>query len=426
MLDDRKPRRSRDRRGVAARAQASPSGGAHALAGRGYPDLVSAGATLAFRSLFAPSVLALRWLLPRPATAGAPAAPVGPRSTGLRLKVAADELFFAIEMLSAPVVAPAEHRRLRDEVARALALYEERGWLDRPPTYHRPPAPLVEPAVRARRAWGHDFQHLVFASGYEPHAGEPGRERWLARVANRTAHAWVLEHPGAARPWLVCVPGYRMGHPHVDFAGFPVRWVHRHLGLNVAIPVLPLHGPRADGARSGDGFLTGDYVDTVHLQAQAVWDVRRLLGWVRARGPAAGLYGISLGGCTTALVASLEDDLACAIAGIPATCFLGVTRWNIPPPVLRVAEQLGVAWSEVARLLRVVSPLALAPRVGRDRRFIYAASADRLVPPDGVQALWEHWERPRLEWYEGSHLSFRLESKVRALVHEALARSGLA
>jgi hypothetical protein len=39
-----------------------------------------------------------------------------------------------------------------------------------------------------------------------------------------------------------------------DFTGFPAAWFHHELGLNVAFPVLPLHGPRKMGIRTGDGF----------------------------------------------------------------------------------------------------------------------------------------------------------------------------
>jgi len=35
--------------------------------------------------------------------------------------------------------------------------------------------------------------------------------------------------------------------------------------------------------------------------------------------------------------------------------------------------------------------------------------------------LWEHWEQPEICWYEGSHLSFPLESKVTDFVTDALA-----
>ena len=43
----------------------------------------------------------------------------------------------------------------------------------------------------------------------------------------------------------------------------------------------------------------------------------------------------------------------------------------------------------------MVSPLALEPRVAEERRYLYAAVADRLVPADQVYDLWRHWTSPR-------------------------------
>ena len=108
----------------------------------------------------------------------------------------------------------------------------------------------------------------------------------------------------------------------VNEDGFRARWLHHELGLNVAIPVMPLHGPRTIGRRSGDGYVSGNFIDVVHAQAQAASEVRALVHWLRRRGaPAVGLYGISLGAYTAALVAALEPKLDCVIAGIPAVDF---------------------------------------------------------------------------------------------------------
>jgi hypothetical protein len=341
-------------------------------------------------------------------------------------KIALDELFLSTEIASAPVVPLRERGRVAREVAAALELYEARGWLLDPVAYHvDPPRPQSARVDRFASLFG-PYQHLRFASGYEPHPGEPGRERWLSYLPNRSAHAWLLEHPGPPRPWLVCIPGYRMGTPAVDFTGFRARWLHLELGLNVAIPVLPFHGPRRVGRRGGDGFLTGDFLDTVHAQAQAVWDVRRLIEWLRAqRTPAVGVYGVSLGGYTAALVASLEAELRCAIAGNPATDFLRLMRSHLPPAILRLAEGLGFPFANLQHVLRVISPLAMPPRVPHERRFLYAGRADRLAPPDHARDLWRHWEQPRLDWYDGSHVSFLWERKVQDLLEWALRNSGL-
>lgn len=382
------------------------------------------GLELALRSEAAPLVFGLRWLDGR--RAEATDVPPPGRSARLWAKVALDEIFFATEVVSAVLISLEEHGRLVRELDAALELYEERGWLEDPTGFHGDPPPVVEATLQdVRASWG-TWRHLRFESGYEPHPGEPGRERWLDQPENRTAHAWLLEHSGPERPWLVCVPGYRMGHPAVDFTGFRARWLHETLGLNVAIPVLPLHGPRRVGRRGGDGFLTGNFVDTVHAQAQAVWDVRRLVEWLGRQGaPALGLYGVSLGGYTTALLATLEAELACVIAGIPAADFLRLVRTHTPSFLLATAERLGLRFERIGRLLRVISPLALPPRVPLERRYLYAGTSDRLASPDHARDLWQHWGRPRLAWYQGGHVSFLWEREVRELLLEALGASGL-
>jgi hypothetical protein len=380
---------------------------------------------LVLRSVLTPGVLAARWagLIQVPKVADVPRARL---SFGLATKMALDELFFLTEAFSLRLVSVRDRSRIATELGAALELYAVRGFLDAPASYHPEPPVLAPTELRAAKSRGLRYQHLTFPSEYAPHAGEPGRERWLGYKRNHTAHAWLLRHPGPPRPWLVCVHGYRMGFPLADFTGFPAAWFHHELGLNVAFPVLPLHGPRKMGIRTGDGFLSGDYLDTIHLQAQAIWDIRRFLKWLRAEdGTPIGVYGLSLGGYTATLLAAFEPDLACAIAGIPATDYVGLTRWVLPAWLLRLAEHAGVSLDRVEQLVRVISPLAFAPKVAWDRRFLYAATADRLVPPATVQALWEHWDRPRLDWYEGSHTSFGWETTVRGLLADALARAGM-
>jgi len=345
----------------------------------------------------------------------------------LSAEVAADEAMLALVLPFLPVPGQGDAARINAEMSAARELFEEKGWLEKPAGYHNLPPPLESPTLRAAHVRGTDYEQLSFESGFEPHADEPGRDRWLSYRANRTARAWVLRHRDANRPWLVCIHGYQMGHAGIDLLAFPPDWLHHGLGLNLAIPVLPLHGARKIGRRSGDGFLAGDILDCAHAEAQAMWDIRRILGWIRAQSESKiGVFGLSLGGYNAALLSTLDDDLACTIAGIPLV--------DIPSAMIRhgLLSAIGNRGSEnldadrMAEIMGVVSPLALTPQLPLERRFVFAAVADQLVPVEQAVRLWEHWDRPRIEWYQGAHMTFRAHPSVRLLIEEGLRSAALA
>ncbi len=161
-------------------------------------------------------------------------------------------------------------------------MFRARGWLDDPASYHVHPPPLPRQDVTLRKARSGAIRYTVmsFDSGYEPHPGEPGRERWLSDRENRTAYVWMLRHD-EPRPWLVCVHGAAMGQATADLRVFRAAWLHTMLGLNVALPIQPRHGPRRAGLPIGVGFPDQDLMDNVHAVAQSIWDIRRLLHWIR-------------------------------------------------------------------------------------------------------------------------------------------------
>ncbi len=328
------------------------------------------------------------------------------------------------------VPSPSVLRRVHSEAHAARELFESEGWLADPESYHETPGSPDEVLIAERislaagQALG--FQHLAMASGYSPHPRLPGRARWLEQEANRTAHAWVLEHPGAPRPWLVCVHGFGMGSPTIDLVGFRARWLHEKLGLNLAFACLPLHGPRGEGRLSGSGLLSPDYLNIIHMFTQSIWDVRRVLAWVRGRDPrGVGLYGLSLGAHVASVVAGLEQNLACVIAGIPAVDFPNLARDNESWVMRRTDREFHVDWADLRGLTHVVSPLSHEPRLERERRFIFAGLADCMARPDQARALWRHWDRPEIHWYPGSHIGFAWRRDVRDFVESALRRSQL-
>jgi pimeloyl-ACP methyl ester carboxylesterase len=347
---------------------------------------------------------------------------------GLAAQVLLDEVLMAA--MKNPRLFPSEDDYVRAgrDVAAAHEMWSERGWLDDPESYHQNPDVPMGCMVARERALNVGYERLTFPSTYEPHNGEPGRDRWLGYEANRTAHAWVVRSRQPGRPWLVCVHGWGMGSPMMDLRAFRARRLSRELGLNLLVPVLPLHGPRQKpGANGGEGFMTIDLVDALHGFAQAAWDIRSAIRWIRFHEPDAqvGIYGLSLGGYTSALTASLEDGLACVIAGIPATDIVDLYRRHSPPKVRRKALDAGALGPKAVAVHRVVSPLVLEPKPERDRRFLFAGIGDRMSTSRQARRLWEHWDRPRIEWYSGGHVGFFFAGRISRFVEDALAESGL-
>ncbi|MCP4035880.1 MAG: alpha/beta hydrolase [bacterium] len=356
---------------------------------------------------------------------GVPAADSGAKFSA---QVAVDEALVGATLLTIPIPDENDPARIEHEVAAATELFEARGWLEKSEEYHRIPLPLevpyFEPASTRTLRGRVEFESLRFESEYEPLSDEPGCDRWLGYVANRTAGAHVLRHPGPPRPWIVCIHGYQLGQAFKDFAAFDPRVFHQQLGFNMLLPTLPLHGFRKAGRYSGDGFLSGDVLDSIHAVSQGIWDIRRLISWVRTQdAPSIGVYGQSLGGFMTSLLTGLEPGLDFAIAGIPMTD-LSSTFWHhLPDHVVRRFLDVGLTRERLDKITRVVSPLELPPKVPHAGRAIFGGVGDRLVAPRQVRDLVRHWDDPAVAWYQGSHLTFVFDPGVRELIVSAARRS---
>lgn len=347
--------------------------------------------------------------------------PVARPNIAVARQVFHDELVLLGMRMFMPVGEPYAVERVDREVTDALAFYRAHGWSDDPEDFFAAPPALTDVMSRPFTIRGQDMLRLGFDSGYAPSPGEPGRERWLGYTANRREHALLLLHR-EPRPWVVCVHGAMMGRGSVDLRLFRARHLHEVLGLNVLLPVLPLHGPRKN---RGAAFPGQDLMDDVHAAAQAVWDIRRLISWIRARQPDAriGLNGMSLGGYVSALVASVEDGLTCAVLGVPVADLIEVLGGHGGLPDDDPRKQ---TMQRALPIGRMVSPLSLTPKVPKKGRFIYGGLADRLVNPrDQVMKLWQHWEKPEIIWYHGAHTGFFRSRPVQNFVDAALMQSGL-
>lgn len=291
-----------------------------------------------------------------------------------------------------------------------------------------PPDPVEAPQdaelrpMHARHASG---ERLRFASRYRVPPGAGDAPRWLSHAANARCEALVFRQHQTEHHWLVGIHGYRMGPDWLDTALFPPRLLMQQLGCNLMLPVLPLHGARKAGWRTGDYYMDGDPLNLVYAQSQALSDLRHLLAWIRDVDPEAriGVIGYSLGGLNAALLAGCEPELDFVVAGIPLVDPAAVV-WPAMPQSCRTRfAACGVDGGRYADLLRCISPLARPVLLPVARLAIFAGAADCIVPPDQPLRLSRHWGVP-VHWYTGGHLTFRNEPVVMNSLHDVAGAAG--
>ena len=334
---------------------------------------------------------------------------------------ATDELFLNAVRAMTSKTASLEIGRVIAETYSALDIYRRDGRLASPAAFHVTPPPM-DPQISSITFAGAPWKRLVGREAWIPPADSPGSARWLAYPGGQKPVVHVLRHP-EPRPWLVMVHGAYMGELRIDTRIFDVQTLHHKLGLNIAMPTLPLHGERKATSGLSRSLPSLDTMDNLHGLTQAVYEIRSLLAWIRQQEPGAkiGLYGVSLGSYVSALAAGLEEPLDLLLAGIPAVDFNAVFLGQTPASV-RKTQWFHAFHEAVVELNQQLLPLTATPATPLNRRYIYAARGDRVLPAQEQSLkLWEHWGRPRTFWFDGAHVPQVRNKRVRQFVAEAAA-----
>lgn len=314
-----------------------------------------------------------------------------------------------------------ELSRARQELDEALSILEANDCLEEPASFHVSPPPIGDLVAKDEGFGPVRFETLEFESGYQTLAPLPGTKRWHAMEANGRGHAYLLRHRDGPRPWVVNLHPFGGGMP-VDFLFMRALRLHRRLGFNVLHPVFPLHGRRRpDPVDPQCAILTFDFLNTIHFFSQAIWDVRRLLGWVRSQGATSvSLHGMSLGAYMATLVAGLEE-VDRVVVGLGAADLPAAMLFRLGARQRHTLEEYGLFGPPVEALHRVISPVSLGCVVPRERRFIYGGVVDRFAP-GGTYQIWKQWEEPDVHWYAGGHMAGFGFPSVWRYVYDALTR----
>lgn len=255
------------------------------------------------------------------------------------------------------------------------------------------------------------------------------RERYLSHTRNCQARARYWRHDGAARPTLVFVHGFVADAYLFNEWFFQLQWFYERLGLDVVCFTLPFHGSRRGlhSAFSGQFFFSQGVSWIAEAFRQAVTEFRALLSYFEGRGvPGVGVSGISLGGYTTALLASLEPRLAFAIPNVPVVSMPDLLlEWNPLGAIMRLGMLASdISVQEVRHMMAIHCPLSYEPVIPKDRLMIIGGVGDRLAPPKHARLLWDHWDRPSIHWFPGNHIIHLDQGQYLRYIAKFLGRIG--
>ncbi|MDF2692323.1 MAG: hypothetical protein K0S65_706 [Labilithrix sp.] len=289
------------------------------------------------------------------------------------------------------------------------------------PSRFFPAPPRVELSMRRVRA---GVWEAAWPSAFEPYLAAVA-ERYLSRVENRTARARLYltsapEMP-SQRPAVIAVHGYMGGQWLFEENAWPIEWLLRR-GLDVVLPVLPLHAGRAGSHRGAPAFPSSDPRLTNEGFRQAVTDIRSLVRWLRERGASkVGVMGMSLGGYTSALTATVTSDIDFVMPMIPLASIADFAREQ---GRLGSGAEADEQHAALDRANRIVSPLARPLALAKERALVVAAEYDRITPVSHAEQLSQHFGCEMLT-IAGGHLVQLGRSEAFRALAAMLEREGI-
>mgnify|MGYP000078051102 CR=1 FL=1 len=260
----------------------------------------------------------------------------------------------------------------------------------------------VEPELRELKTLssGSLVSDLSWVSPYSPADSEIA-ERYQSARENSVAVARRFSR-GQARPVVILIHGYMAGPFALEERVWPLALFDR-IGFDVVLFTLPFHGLRARAGRGGVPEFPGeDPRIGVEGFRHALFDLRCLIAWLQLQGHArVGAAGMSLGGYTAALLATVEPKLDFVVPIIPLSSLADFAReqGSLSP----LPEEAATQHALLESIYRPVSPLARPSLLSPNRALVIAAKADRITPAAHARRLAVHLRAPLHSFY-GGHL----------------------
>lgn len=219
---------------------------------------------------------------------------------------------------------------------------------------------------------------------------EDEAEAFRAMPKSRVAIVRHFRHQRRFRPALILIHGFMAG----DFALEEREWpTHRYYksGLDVVLACLPGHGAR----KSTRPWQPPDWpartpTFTIEGYRQAIGELRGVVSHLLEDGCThVAVMGMSLGGYTAALLATVEPRLCLVAPFIPLASTADFMRDNgqLRGSAVQVAKQHAL----VERMFESVSPLARPCLVPKEGRMVFGGQYDRVTPLGHADRIAAHF-----------------------------------
>lgn len=225
-------------------------------------------------------------------------------------------------------------------------------------------------------------------------------------VENNTVHCeYFRPHSSGKHPAVIVL--------HILGGDFDLsRLFARQLageGVAALFLKLPYYGPRRpSGARVR--MVSEDPRQTVAGMRQGILDIRRAVCWLAAQEEIddrqLGIFGISLGGITSALALTAEPRLSSGCLML-AGGDVAQVAWDNPELTKlrqRWSDQGGTKEDFLA-LWRTIDPVTYAELARGKRILMLNARHDEVIPPKCTESLWHALGEPEIVWYDAGHYS---------------------
>jgi dienelactone hydrolase len=186
----------------------------------------------------------------------------------------------------------------------------------------------------------------------------------------------------------------------------------RHMaqnGVGALFLKLPYYGERRpEGVNKR--MISEDPNETIASMRQGVLDIRRaaafLAGQPEVDPEQLGIFGISLGGITTALASTAEPRFG-KICMMLAGGDMAQIAWESPE--LKDVRDRWVAKSatreQFYETLKCIDPVTYGKNVQGRKMLMLNASNDEVIPKSCTIALWKAFGEPEIVWYDAGHYS---------------------